>query len=147
VENHSHRHRWSFALQGIASLRDDVRRAQDVLTHLTGRAPVFFRAPFGIRNPWVEPILHSLDLHLVSWTRRGYDAVIGNPAIVGPLLTRGLQAGEIVLLHDGGGARNRQGGPVVLDVLPRLLDEMAHQGLVARSLGEGPFEEPPDVGD
>ncbi len=129
VENHSDRHGNLFALQGPRALYDELRRAQDTLSGLTGRAPSFFRAPFGIRNPWVVPVLDRLGLRLVSWTRRGYDAVLGDSAMVTTLLVRNLCGGDIVLLHDGSCARNRRGEPVIKEVLPRLLDEVTRLGL------------------
>jgi peptidoglycan/xylan/chitin deacetylase (PgdA/CDA1 family) len=45
------------------------------------RAPhCFFRAPAGLRNPLLDPVLHRLGLHLVSWTRRGFDTREARPA-------------------------------------------------------------------
>ena len=41
----------------------------------------------------------------------------------------GLAAGDILLLHDGHAARTRAGGPVILEVLPRLLSAIAQAGL------------------
>jgi peptidoglycan/xylan/chitin deacetylase (PgdA/CDA1 family) len=140
VENHSLTHRWHFAFQGVGRLRHELRQAQAEIADITGRSPAFFRAPFGFRNPWMGAVLSELDLQLVSWTRRGYDAVVGNPRRVAPLLTRRLMAGEILLLHDGSSAR--QGGrPVVLDVLPTVLAAITSQGCKARSLGIGPIIE------
>ena len=40
-----------------------------------------------------------------------------------------LQGGDILLLHDGHAARSRGGTPVILEVLPRLLDALAAQQL------------------
>jgi peptidoglycan/xylan/chitin deacetylase (PgdA/CDA1 family) len=142
VENHSHRHAWNFALRGPAGIREELRRAQDVLAELTDRTPVFFRAPFGIRNPWVQPLVQEFNLSLVSWSRRGYDSVLGNPAVVGLLLLRGLRAGDILLMHDGSPARERQGKPVVLEVLPKVLDEVDRRRLSARFLGDTASAEP-----
>lgn len=136
VENHSHQHRWSFALQGIHCLNNDIRRTQDAITNMTGRIPIFFRAPFGFRSPWVGPVVQNCRLQLVSWTRRGYDAVAGDVDQVTERLIRGLKGGDILLLHDGGSARTRQGSPVVLEVLPRVLEAIDHKGLFARSLGD-----------
>lgn len=134
VENHSDRHRNSFACQGPCAVRDELRRAQDTLAELTGRAPRFFRAPFGIRNPWIAPVLRQLDLRLVSWSRRGYDGVLADPERILTHLRRGLAAGDIVLLHDGYGPRDSSGRPVILGVLPRLLDEIQARGLQVASL-------------
>ena len=39
-------------------------------------------------------------------------------------LTDGLGAGDILLLHDGHAARTAAGVPVVLEVLPRLLQRL-----------------------
>jgi peptidoglycan-N-acetylglucosamine deacetylase len=49
-------------------------------------------------------------------------------------LQRNLAAGDILLLHDGHAARTRSGEPVVLAVLPRLLENLAMRGLKAVSL-------------
>jgi peptidoglycan/xylan/chitin deacetylase (PgdA/CDA1 family) len=49
-------------------------------------------------------------------------------------LTRGLAAGDILLLHDGHCARAADGRPVVLHVLPALLDQVRAAGLVAVTL-------------
>jgi peptidoglycan-N-acetylglucosamine deacetylase len=124
IENHSDRHRTHFALQGPGAIGRELRQAQGSLAQLTGREPRYFRAPFGMRNPWVQPVLDRLNLRLVSWTRRGYDAVRGDPARVASRLLSNLQAGDILLLHDGTCARTRQGQPVVLAVLPRVLQKI-----------------------
>ena len=53
-----------------------------------------------------------------------------------------LQAGDILLLHDGGCARSADGKPVVLAVLPLLLERMTAAGLTSvplpAALGDGP---------
>ena len=87
------------------------------------------RAPAGLRNPFLDPVLHRLDLRLVSWTRRGFDTRDGDAARVTRRLTRGLAAGDILLVHDAGAATGRDGRPVVLGVLPPLLEAVAAAGL------------------
>jgi hypothetical protein len=49
-------------------------------------------------------------------------------------LTRGLGAGDILLLHDGHAALTRGGVPVILEVLPRLLDTLSAARLVPVTL-------------
>ncbi|HEV2009284.1 MAG TPA: polysaccharide deacetylase family protein, partial [Burkholderiales bacterium] len=73
VENHSYRHAHAFAFYGMARLRREVAAAQAVITGITGRPPVFFRAPMGFRSPLLDPVLAKCGLRYVSWTRRGYD--------------------------------------------------------------------------
>jgi len=136
VQNHSHRHSHTFSLLGSRGFAREIERAQDALAQITGQRPRFFRAPAGLRNPFLAPVLHELRLELVSWTRRGFDTVKHDPADVLARLTHELRAGDILLLHDGNGARTASGRPVVLEVLPALLKRFAAAGLRTVTLPE-----------
>jgi peptidoglycan-N-acetylglucosamine deacetylase len=125
VENHSQRHRHNFSLMGPAGMSAEISRAQDSIQRATGSSPWFFRAPAGLRNPFLDPVLTRLQLRLASWTRRGFDTVNSNADAVYRRLANPLQGGDILLLHDGNAARSRGGKPVILEVLPRLLDALA----------------------
>ena len=129
VENHTQRHSHHFSMLGPRGFAREITQAQDTLAQITGRAPQFFRAPAGLRNPFLGPVLQRQGLQLVSWTRRGFDTVRTDPAEVLARLTRGLGAADILLLHDGNAARTASGRPVVLEVLPGLLRSIAHLGL------------------
>jgi peptidoglycan-N-acetylglucosamine deacetylase len=134
VQNHSHAHRHTFSLSGPAALQREIAHAQQVLADLSGQRPHCFRAPAGLRNPFLDPVLHRLGLHLVSWTRRGFDTVTADPQVVLARLTRGMAAGDIVLLHDGHARRAANGQPVVLAVLPKLLAHCKQLGLQSTTL-------------
>jgi peptidoglycan/xylan/chitin deacetylase (PgdA/CDA1 family) len=82
---------------------------------------LFFRAPAGLRNPFLDPVLARLGLRLASWSARGFDTRIGDVERVKNRLLRGLRAGAILLLHDGNAARTPGGTPVILEVLPTVL--------------------------
>jgi peptidoglycan/xylan/chitin deacetylase (PgdA/CDA1 family) len=136
VQNHSHRHRHTFSLTGPRGLADELTRAQDELSELTGQRPRFFRAPAGLRNPFLDPVLHRLGLQLVSWTRRGFDTRESDPQRVLARLTRSLAGGDILLLHDGHAARSTAGQAVVLEVLPALAAALRAAGLRGVTLPE-----------
>jgi peptidoglycan-N-acetylglucosamine deacetylase len=129
VQNHSLHHRHDFSLRGPAALAREIGDAQALLADVTGRLPHCFRAPAGLRNPLLDPVLHRLGLHLVSWTRRGFDTRQPDPVRVATRLQRGLAAGDILLLHDGHARRSASGQPVLLQVLPGLLQHLQQQGL------------------
>lgn len=129
VENHSQRHRWYFSLLGLASLAREIQAAQETLTAITGRRPQFFRAPAGLRNPFLDPVLVRFGLTLATWSRRGFDTRAGDAALVGRRLLRNLKPGAILLLHDGNCARSASGTPVIIEVLPMLFDAAARAGL------------------
>lgn len=125
VENHGDSHSWAFATFGFGRTTSDIAMAQKKLTDITGQAPLFFRPTAGIRNPFLDPVLARLDLRLASWTRRPFDTFEGNPQRIYERLVKNLAAGDILLLHDGHSARTSAGQPVILAVLPRLLQTLA----------------------
>lgn len=129
VQNHSHHHTHDFSLLGTRGYAREIQAAQASLQRASGTAPTLFRAPAGLRNPFLDPVLHRLGLTLVSWTRRGFDTRETNPSKVLARLTRKLTAGDILLLHDGNAARTVEGRPVVLEVLPALLQTCRAAGL------------------
>ncbi|MGO4395205.1 polysaccharide deacetylase family protein [Variovorax sp. M-6] len=136
IQNHTASHRHNFSLLGPRGFEAEISRAQQVLCDVTGLRPTCFRAPAGLRNPFLAPVLHRMGLSLVSWTRRGFDTREGHAATVLARLARDLRAGDILLLHDGHAARTADGRAVVLDVLPPLLARIRTNGLRAVTLPE-----------
>ena len=134
VENHSWRHSKVFALRGLDGMHREITRTQEVIKSITGRAPQFFRAPMGFRNPLLDPVLARSGLRYVSWTRRGFDTVRSDAGQILRRLTRGLTAGDLLLLHDRTAARMSARPSVVIAVLTLLLDELAVRGLRSISL-------------
>ncbi|WP_295986074.1 polysaccharide deacetylase family protein [uncultured Variovorax sp.] len=137
IQNHTARHRHNFSFLGPRGFAAEIARAQHILADVTGERPSCFRAPAGLRNPFLEPVLHRLGLSLVSWTRRGFDTREGDAAKVMARLSRNLQARDILLLHDGNAARTTAGQPVLLEVLPLLLERLRADGLRSVTLPEG----------
>jgi peptidoglycan-N-acetylglucosamine deacetylase len=134
IENHSQRHRHDFSLLGPKRMHREIVEAQDSIAGVTGSVPTFFRAPAGLRNPFLQPLLDDLQLRLASWTRRGFDTVNGNPDVIYKRLAASLQGGDILLLHDANAARGPAELPVILDVLPRLLDTLRGRQLTPVTL-------------
>lgn len=126
VQNHSYRHSNLFALWRPRAMQEEIDDTQDAIERASGVRPRFFRAPAGIQNPWLFPVLNKAGISLVSWTRRGFDTVTRDGERVAARLTRNLRAGDILVLHDR--------MPVVLDALPRVLDALAKKELRSERL-------------
>ncbi|MDN0081357.1 polysaccharide deacetylase family protein [Crenobacter sp. SG2305] len=144
VENHSQHHHHSFSLRGPVALAREVDAAQRTLAEITGMTPRFFRAPAGLRNPFLEPVLHRRNLTLASWTRRAFDTRQNDPSRVLEVLSRNLAGGDILLLHDAHAARTSSGAPVILEVLPDLLAAIRQRGLNTVTLAEALMPQPAD---
>src|SRR5271154_1863237 len=129
IENHTQHHRHQFSLLGPWRMAREIEQGQRSIAALGGEPPRFFRAPAGLRNPFLEPVLCRLHLRLTSWTRRGFDTVNRSPDDVYRRLSSALRGGDILLLHDGNAARAQSGAPVIAEVLPRLLDTLQSRRL------------------
>jgi hypothetical protein len=77
----------------------------------------------------LEPVLLRCNLRLCSWSKRGFDTRVSDTNKVLESLSHHLQGGDILLLHDGNAALNSSGTPVILDVLPRLLESLVSRNL------------------
>ncbi len=137
IENHTDTHPHLFATYGPKGMARQIDDAQRSLNEVTGRSPRFFRAVAGLRNPFLDPLLARRGLRLASWTRRPYDTRTSDAAVVLSRLTRGLAAGDILLMHDGHAARGASGKAVVLETLPGLLEVMRQRGLHSVTLQAG----------
>jgi len=134
VENHSYRHCLYSGLWGPGRWRRDIQAAQSAIEDATGVTPLFFRPPFGVRTPMLEPALARVGVHCVVWSARPFDTVARDAAQILRRLEPGLQAGAIALLHDGIAIRKRRGPPVLLEALPAVLVMLQQRGLHSISL-------------
>jgi peptidoglycan/xylan/chitin deacetylase (PgdA/CDA1 family) len=136
IENHGARHPTLCSFSGPTGWRREILDGQHILQRITGQSPQFYRAVAGLRNPFLDPVLHGLGLRLATWTRRGFDTRERDPEKVLRRLTQHLSAGDILLLHDGNAARTAAGEALIVAVLPRLLDAIRAQGLSPVTLAE-----------
>jgi hypothetical protein len=75
-------------------------------------------------SPHVAPVARALDLVLVGWQVRSLDTTSRAPEEVADRVLARVQAGGIVLLHDGGLAPER-----VVTITRLVLDGLAVRGL------------------
>lgn len=134
VESHSHRHSPAFAFYGLRRLTREIASAQQAIGDAAGTPPVFFRAPYGTRGPFLDYVLARFGLTYVSWRRRGYDSVDSHPQRVLRRLLRRLAPGCVFLLHDGSTLRRRAREAPVLSVLSTLLQRLEEAELRPVSL-------------
>ena len=100
VANHSNTHpSASFWCLPPGAIRAEVQDCNRVLAGITGMAPDFFRAPVGMKNPFVHPALGSMAL--VGWTARAFDTTTDDPAVVLRRLLPKVEPGAILVLHQG----------------------------------------------
>ena len=83
------------------ALRDDFKRAHDVIAEATGTEPTLYRPPYGVFSGPALLIVRRLGWRPLLWSRWGKDWVAKTtPAAIAACATRELGRGDIVLLHD-----------------------------------------------
>lgn len=137
VENHTNSHPHAFPFFGPKALQQEIDLAQTTIYATTGVAPIFFRAPMGFRNPFLAPMVERAGLRYTNWTRRGYDTFAKSAEPVWQRLQSGLAAGDILLLHDGRSLLPHNDVPIILEVLPRLLERLQALNLKSVALPVG----------
>jgi peptidoglycan/xylan/chitin deacetylase (PgdA/CDA1 family) len=104
VANHSQTHPsgafWCLPPAAIARQIDDCNAA---LTAITGETPRLFRAPVGMKNPFVHPILARRNMTLIGWSVRGFDSFGDDVERVAKRIVPRVKSGSIIVMHQGRG--------------------------------------------
>ena len=128
IANHSHAHPsatfWCLPPGAIAR---EIETCNDAVESVTGRRPTRFRAPVGMKNPFVHPILDRLGMPLVAWSARGFDGVDGfDPRSVADRILADVTPGAIILMHQG--VTGADGTPVSARCLDYVLSGLTDRG-------------------
>ncbi len=117
---HGYEHDRLFSLRSEERVRRDLERGVDVLEHLTGERPLFFRPPIGHTNPIIARVADALDLVTVGWTVSARDGLADAvPRAIVNRVRRQLFDGAIVLMHDA--AERGSHVPAGIIALPEIL--------------------------
>lgn len=116
---------------------DDLARARDLVWEVTGVRPRWFRPPYGVLSAAAVQGARRLGLETVLWTSWGKDwSAHATPASVFSTVTRDLEGGGTILLHDSDCTSAPGAWHSALGALPALLDHCADRGLAVGPLGE-----------
>jgi len=103
VENHSQTHPsasfWCLRPGALAWQIDQCSRVLETV----GVQSRIFRAPVGMKNPFVHPILQHRGLTLVGWSVRGFDSFGNDVQRVVKRIVPRVTSGSIVVMHQGRG--------------------------------------------
>ena len=116
--------------------RDEVARGVGAFEAVTGSKPRFFRPPYGRFSEHSYKACDALGLEPVYWSSWGLDwEDIGGDRIA-DLVTRDLDAGAIVVLHDSPRYADRPSAQPTADAIPAIAAAAAERGLEWVTLGQ-----------
>jgi peptidoglycan/xylan/chitin deacetylase (PgdA/CDA1 family) len=126
---HGHRHRNQLRL-APGALRSDLERGIAAIAEATGATPSLYRPPYGIFSAGGLAGVRARGLDTLLWSRWGRDwAASATPDSIVRLVTRELEAGDVLLLHDADHYSVPGSWRATAAALPRVLDEIARRGL------------------
>lgn len=117
---------WAYPRRAVER---EVAGCQEAVREATGVEPAWFRAPAGLRNHAVHPVLAARGLRLAGWSARGFDGVSTDADRIIARLRPGVRSGAVVLLHED--RRARDGSRPACEVLRSVLSLLAARGLQA----------------
>lgn len=116
---------------------DDVRRALDDISAITGATPRFFRPPYGQCSRGALRAASDCGLQTVLWTAWGRDwRSAATPESVVTDLMRGYLDGGTMLLHDSDCTSAPLSWRSTIGALPVLVDRLVSQGLEVGTLAD-----------
>jgi peptidoglycan/xylan/chitin deacetylase (PgdA/CDA1 family) len=128
---HCRRHRNLLRLTR-AQIRDDLDRAEEAIHAATGRAPLLHRPPYGIYSWQALSLVRRRGWQPLLWSRWGRDwSARATPETIARMVTRDASGGDVLLLHDSDAYSAEGSWRQTVRALPRVLDELARQGLLA----------------
>ena len=106
----------------------EIAGCNSVISEIAGSPPRTFRAPVGMKNPFVHPVLRQLGMPLVAWTSRGFDGVDGfDPEPTARRILDEVRPGAIILMHQG--VLGTDGEPASARCLQLVLEGLTARGL------------------
>lgn len=101
VQNHTHSHpSATFWSAGPSSAIREIERCSLAIREATGQAPLQFRAPVGMANPFVHLAAEACGLKMLGWSATGHDGIAQAPGRVVRRIRRSARPGGIVLVHE-----------------------------------------------
>ncbi len=137
VGTHTQHHRLGFHFGSASHVKREIEDAIAVVTPLLPAPPTLFRPPQGLRTPcFASGWARTTGLTCVTWSVRGLDSLQTTAGAIVARVSRHLEAGAIVTLHDGTGLGGGTDREPTLAALTTLLAECKARGLRCVSLDD-----------
>ncbi|MBI9063707.1 MAG: polysaccharide deacetylase family protein [Marinilabiliaceae bacterium] len=124
--NHTWSHDSMFPLFLPARINQELVRTNNIIEQHIGQANVFFRPPYGVTNPFVSRGIRGIFQKVIGWNVRSLDTTNRSKEQVLHRITKNLQPGQIILLHDT--------SQFVVQILQELIIHLKQEGYTSVAL-------------
>jgi peptidoglycan/xylan/chitin deacetylase (PgdA/CDA1 family) len=104
IGNHTFTHPL-LTFKSAAEIRGELTTCHKALEDAIGEHSSLFRPPFGGRRPATLRIARELGLQPIMWNITGYDWDAPPASVIEEKVSRRIDGGNVILLHDGGHRR------------------------------------------
>lgn len=126
---HCHRHR-NLLRVTPRGVREDITRAEAIIEGATGCSLSLYRPPYGVANAAALRLAQGRGWRTLLWSQWGRDwEARATPDSIAALVTRGVGAGSVLLLHDADDYSAPGSWRRTVGALPQVLEELARRGL------------------
>lgn len=116
IGNHTYSH-IDFYKSSLSEIEEDINKGADVIKEITGKKPLFLRAPYGNVN-FIQ--LKQLNTFFIHWSTSSYDWFKEDEEYIYKRIMKEAKDGEIILLHDT--------KEVTVKAVLRAIPELQEQG-------------------
>ncbi|MCG5436439.1 polysaccharide deacetylase family protein [Micromonospora foliorum] len=129
VCNHTWNHDLDLGTRPRQDIEADLQRTSNAIHAAAAQTSIqYFRQPGGAWTDQVVAVADELGMTSLHWAVDPRDWEVPGAASIAATVIQGVEAGSIVLMHDGGG--DRQGSVTALDaILPDLMRRFAFEAL------------------
>ena len=125
------------AFSSPTALRRQLEAVERAVEDALGEPPApLFRAPHGVRSPWLVGVARRFGYDVCGWDGRVFDTAAPCVEKIVARVQRLLRPGAVVLLHDGDGSGRAASREKTLAALRPILDELDRRGLRSVPLSE-----------
>jgi len=135
IGNHTEHH-IKLHLRGPRRIRAELEQAHVAIVVRTGRAPLAFRAPHGLRSPFLAAVTRQLGYTVFGWTFGVFDTARPGVEEIRRRVRVRLRPGAIVLLHDGDGYDQQGDRMQTAEALPGIIRDARAAGYEFGALSE-----------
>lgn len=122
IGNHSYSHSYFFDFFTASQVRRELEQTNYEIAKIIGKAPRYFRPPYGITNPAIRRALQRNKSIVIGWNVRSLDTITKDSEQVLQRVKNQLQPGSILLFHDTNAAL-----PAILRTLLDYLNEEKYE--------------------
>ncbi len=100
IGNHTYSHSNKTGFLSSSKMIEEIEKCDEVISKIGNIKTNFYRPPFGVTNPNIAKAIKKTQKKSIGWNVRSLDTVIDNEKKIYNRITKNLNKGSIILLHD-----------------------------------------------